>query len=123
MATAPNSVTTYVRVGCLWDGSAVGMGCPLVEYLMACVWRGWVDVQLSGTILKCGMEHASAPSWLLAILWAAEANSLPATVWTVLLLAQHPELAERVRQEVQGTSCLSSLPLWPPVAWLSGNQT
>lgn len=41
---------------------------------------------------RLGHDDPSIPSWGLAILWAAQANSLPATYWAVTDVLKHPHV-------------------------------
>jgi sterol 14-demethylase len=47
-----------------------------------------------------GASDDDRRAWLLAILWALEANTIPACFWVLTLLARHQEIAARVRSQV-----------------------
>lgn len=55
---------------------------------------------LGREILDSVGEGHGSNSWLLAILWAAEANTIPAIFWTITYLLSHPAELAHVRKEV-----------------------
>ncbi|KAK9812081.1 hypothetical protein WJX73_004676 [Symbiochloris irregularis] len=63
------------------------------------------DTVAGNMIANCPWLPASiAPNMLLALQWASQANSVPATFWAYahLLLPQHMELHEAVRESLKG---------------------
>jgi len=58
--------------------------------------NGGVGASLIDAVDRPGNEA----SWLLSILWAAEANTIPMTVWLIMCLLHHPEYLALVREEI-----------------------
>ena len=69
--------------------------------------------QLEGTVIgslirECDMDASLAPHVMLAVMWAALANTVPAAFWSVafLLLPEHAQHRHR---------CLEALPAKPDI--------
>lgn len=48
-------------------------------------------------------KDPTAPGWLLSTLWAAEANSIPVSFWTIAYLLSHPECLRKAQAEIDCT--------------------
>lgn len=67
------------------------------------------DSGLAAEVMRAYHEHAepedrSDAGWLLSVLWASQANSIPASFWTLCHLLQHPALLARARAEVDAAA-------------------
>eukprot|EP00010_Vexillifera_abyssalis_P000481 CAMPEP_0201554620 /NCGR_PEP_ID=MMETSP0173_2-20130828/42684_1 /ASSEMBLY_ACC=CAM_ASM_000268 /TAXON_ID=218659 /ORGANISM="Vexillifera sp., Strain DIVA3 564/2" /LENGTH=387 /DNA_ID=CAMNT_0047965985 /DNA_START=209 /DNA_END=1372 /DNA_ORIENTATION=+ len=56
--------------------------------------------QFVGSMIAGDRPPSSAAHWLLAILWAAEANTMVALFWFILSLIEHPEYLEKCRDQI-----------------------
>ncbi|KAG1666305.1 hypothetical protein FOA52_004786 [Chlamydomonas sp. UWO 241] len=63
---------------------------------------GFGDTTAGRLVASAGLRPALAPNMLLAVLWASQANTVPATFWTtaMLLLPEHAKHAHRVVEEL-----------------------
>eukprot|EP00698_Gefionella_okellyi_P000482 TRINITY_DN10437_c0_g1_i1.p1 TRINITY_DN10437_c0_g1~~TRINITY_DN10437_c0_g1_i1.p1 ORF type:complete len:466 (-),score=79.30 TRINITY_DN10437_c0_g1_i1:1072-2469(-) len=64
---------------------------------------GVADAGLAGDVARAVLakvQDESTSSWLLAIMWASEANALPAAMWSVLMIASKPKVYEKMQREV-----------------------
>jgi cytochrome P450 len=58
---------------------------------------------LTAELMRENLGIDGLENWLLALLWAGEANTIPALFWCIYHLSEHPDYLARLREQIHST--------------------